>query len=41
MNLIINGEVRSFENTITVEKLLKQVGIDSRKVAVERNLERI
>ena len=39
MNLIINGEVRSFENTITVEKLLKQVGIDSRKVAVERNLE--
>ncbi|NQV83337.1 MAG: sulfur carrier protein ThiS [Rhodospirillales bacterium] len=39
MNLTINGEQRSFEAPITVEALLGQIGLDSRKVAVERNLE--
>jgi thiazole synthase len=39
MNLTINGEQRDFEAPITVEKLLGQIGLDPRKVAVERNLE--
>lgn len=39
MNLIINGEIQSFDAPITVEQLLDQIGLDSRKVAVERNLE--
>ena len=39
MNLTINGEQRSFAATITVEQLLGQIGLDPRKVAVERNLE--
>ena len=39
MNLTINGEQRSFEASITVEQLLGQIGLDPRKVAVERNFE--
>jgi thiazole synthase len=39
MNLTINGEQRSFEAPITVETLLGKIGLDPRKVAVERNLE--
>ena len=39
MKLIINGEKRSFDASITVENLLGQIGLDARKVAVERNLE--
>ena len=39
MNLTINGEQRSFAASITVEQLLGQIGLDPRKVAVERNLE--
>ena len=39
MNLMINGEVHSFDASITVEQLLNQIGLDCKKVAVERNLE--
>ena len=39
MKLLINGEERNFSASMSVEALLGQLGIDSRKVAVERNLE--
>ena len=39
MKLVINGEERSFSASMTVEALLGELGVDSRKVAVERNLE--
>ncbi len=39
MDLTINGEQRNFESPITVEQLLGKIGLDPRKVAVERNLE--
>ena len=39
MRLTINGEDRSFDRPLTVEKLLGEIGVDARKVAVERNLE--
>ena len=39
MRLTINGEDRTFDCSLTVEKLLGEIGVDSRKVAVERNLE--
>ncbi len=39
MRLTINGEQRDFEAPLTVEDLLGRIGIESRKVAVERNLQ--
>ena len=39
MNLTINGEERQFMAPLNVEELLKDIGLDPRKVAVERNLE--
>ena len=39
MKLVINGEERDFTQPMSVEALLGQLGIDPRKVAVERNLE--
>ncbi|MDA1090096.1 MAG: sulfur carrier protein ThiS [Proteobacteria bacterium] len=39
MDLTINGEQRNFEAPISVEQLLGKIGLDPRKVAVERNLE--
>jgi len=39
MNLTINGEARVLDGIGTVEALLASLGIDQRKVAVERNLE--
>lgn len=39
MQLTINGEDRRFTSTLTVRQLLDQLGLDSRKVALERNLE--
>ena len=39
MLLTINGEERAFAAPMSVESLLGQIGIDPRKVAVERNLE--
>ncbi|MBX9634743.1 MAG: sulfur carrier protein ThiS, partial [Magnetospirillum sp.] len=39
MKVTINGEERAFSAPMSVEALLTQLGIDPRKVAVERNLE--
>ena len=39
MRLTINGEKRAFDVPLSVEAMLQQVGLDPRKVAVERNLE--
>ncbi len=39
MHITINGERKEFSSNITVAELLLQIGIDSRKVAVERNLQ--
>ncbi len=39
MNVTINGEQRQFDAPLSVAELLGEIGIDSRKVAVERNLE--
>jgi thiazole synthase len=39
MQLTINGESRSFLESLTVGQLLDQLGLDARKVALERNLE--
>jgi thiazole synthase len=38
MQIIINGEAKSFVATLTVEQLLGEIGLDHRKVAVELNL---
>ena len=39
MNVIVNGEKRSVVGLKTVEQLLDSLGLDGRKVAVERNME--
>jgi len=39
MQITINGEAKSFEAALSVEQLLGEIGLDHRKVAVERNLE--
>lgn len=39
MELIVNGEQRIIARKLTVEEFLESVGLDSRKVAVERNHE--
>jgi thiazole synthase len=39
LRLTINGEARSFDAPLTVSQLLRRIGIDGGKVAVERNLE--
>jgi thiamine biosynthesis protein ThiS len=39
MNLILNGEARSFQALGDVAALVAHLGLDARKVAVERNLE--
>jgi thiazole synthase len=39
MRLTINGEDRIYDETLTVEMLLGKIGLDSKKVAIERNLE--
>lgn len=39
MQLTINGESRNFLESLTVGQLLEQLGLDARKVALERNLE--
>ena len=38
MNVTINGEKHSIDGPTTIEKLLSNLGLDGRKVAVERNL---
>jgi thiamine biosynthesis protein ThiS len=39
MRIMINGESRELAANLTVAMMLAQIGIDTRKVAVERNLE--
>ncbi len=39
MRLTINGEERSFEEALDLAGLVGVLGLDVRKVAVERNLE--
>jgi len=39
MNLTINGEPRTFDGVADVAALVAVLGLDGRKVAVERNLE--
>ncbi len=39
MKLTINGEARDLERAATVAALVDELGLDARKVAVERNLE--
>lgn len=39
MRLTINGEQRDFGIPLTVDVMLEKIGLDPRKVAVERNLE--
>lgn len=39
MNLTVNGEDRSFVALASLSELVAALGLDPRKVAVERNLE--
>ena len=39
MQVNINGETKTFEDCLTVAQMLASIGLDPRKVAVERNLE--
>jgi thiazole synthase len=39
MRLTINGEDKQFDRSVTVSQMLAAIGLDARKVAVERNLE--
>jgi sulfur carrier protein len=39
MNLTVNGEARTFQGPPTLAALVESLGLDLRKVAVERNLE--
>lgn len=38
MKVTVNGEERDFPAALSLEALLGQLGIDPRKVAIERNL---
>ena len=39
IKITINGEEKSFDGTLSVKELIEEVGLDMRKVAIERNLE--
>ena len=39
MRLLLNGEERVFDGVETLADLVSSLGLDARKVAVERNLE--
>ncbi len=39
MNLTVNGEPRAFERLADLSALVAALGLDGRKVAIERNLE--
>ena len=39
MQLTINGEARTVDDVKSVEALVRALGLDPRKVAIERNLE--
>jgi len=38
MRIVLNGEPHELPSPVTVERLLQSLGIDGRRVAVERNL---
>ena len=38
MRILLNGESRDLSSPVTVQTLLETLGIDPRRVAVERNL---
>ncbi|MCA0358512.1 MAG: sulfur carrier protein ThiS [Proteobacteria bacterium] len=39
MKLLLNGEERDVADVVTIADLVAALGLDARKVAVERNLE--
>ena len=39
MQVTVNGESRALASALTIEDFLRNLGVDPRKVAVERNLE--
>ncbi len=39
MQITVNGENKALDSALTIENFLKQLNVDPRKVAVERNLE--
>ncbi len=39
MNITLNGDPRAIPDGLSVDGLLRHLGIESKKVAVERNLE--
>ena len=39
MRLLLNGEEREVAGVVTIADLVASLGLDARKVAVERNLE--
>ncbi len=39
MRLLLNGEERDVAGVVTIADLVASLGLDARKVAVERNLE--
>lgn len=39
MRLLLNGEERDVAGVVTIADLVSTLGLDARKVAVERNLE--
>jgi len=39
MKLLLNGEERDVAGVVTIADLVTSLGLDARKVAVERNLE--
>jgi sulfur carrier protein len=39
MQLVVNGELREFAVVTSIESLVAALGLDRRKLAVERNLE--
>lgn len=38
MQITINGEPREFHQSMTVHKLVEQLELDRRKIAIERNM---
>lgn len=38
MQITVNGQTREFTSGSSIQALLQQLGVDARKVAVERNL---
>ena len=39
MRLVVNGEEKIYDEYLTIEILLGKIGLDSKKVAIERNME--